>query len=92
LTNLEREKEKIASYVREYARSKGYLLNMNYDTFDTIIEGLARNKIRYGKPYCPCQLITGREEEDRKYICPCENHQMDIETSGSCNCSLFFKA
>lgn len=91
MEDFEKEKEKVAEYVKNYAGKKGYVLNVEHNTFNSIIEGLTRNKIKYKKLYCPCRLITNKEE-DRRYICPCLDHEMDIETTGSCHCSLFFKA
>ncbi|NYT19995.1 MAG: hypothetical protein GKC08_06885 [Methanosarcinales archaeon] len=46
---------------------------------------------RYGKRYCPCRIIKGNEEEDKKIICPCIYLKEEIENDGKCHCELFFK-
>ena len=32
----------------------------------TIIHGLARNKMKHGRGYCPCMFVSGNPEEDKK--------------------------
>ncbi|RJP70181.1 MAG: ferredoxin:thioredoxin reductase [Candidatus Abyssobacteria bacterium SURF_17] len=75
----------------KYAQRAGYRLNPDAEVVDTITSGLAKNKFKYGRAYCPCFFISGDPEEDRKLICPCQYHREDIEKTGKCHCGLFVK-
>jgi ferredoxin-thioredoxin reductase catalytic subunit len=75
----------------KYAQRAGYRLNPDAEVVETIITGLAKNKFKYTRAYCPCYFISGDPEEDRKLICPCQYHREDIEKTGKCHCGLFVK-
>jgi len=82
---------KIHPAIERVATVKGWILNENKDIADSVIEGLARNQLLYGKRYCPCRIPSGDAEKDKKIICPCQFSTDDIETDGHCHCYLFFK-
>lgn len=90
---FERVKKKLANFGLNYAEKKGYSVNKDKIKFDQLIEEMAKNKIEFGRPYCPCMTkrISGDEETDKKMICPCVWHEEDIEQKGHCFCELFFK-
>lgn len=77
--------------IEKTASVKGWSLNENHDVADSVIEGLARNKLIHGKRYCPCRLVSGDAERDRANICPCAYAEEDIARDGHCHCYLFFK-
>lgn len=83
--------EQIRPAVERVAKTKGWVLNPNKDITDSILEGLARNKILRGKKYCPCRLSSGDAEKDKQYICPCRDSEKDVETDGHCHCYLYMK-
>lgn len=85
------EIEKVEKFVRNYADKAGYDLNPDQEVFDTIIEGLAKNRVEHGFQYCPCRIIVGDKEKDKDKICPCKWHKEEIEEDGQCHCQLFFK-
>lgn len=82
-------KEKIAASVRKYSQKSGYALNPNEEMLSMVLEGLAKNKERYGYAYCPCRVVTGDPAEDRKIICPCIYHKEEIAKEGFCHCRLY---
>ncbi|MBI4832083.1 MAG: ferredoxin:thioredoxin reductase [Candidatus Lindowbacteria bacterium] len=84
-------KERLLKGSGKYAQKANYRLNPDPEVVGTIISGLAKNKFKYGRAYCPCFFISGDPEEDRKLICPCEYHRDDIEKHGKCHCGLFVK-
>ncbi|MEW6041296.1 MAG: ferredoxin-thioredoxin reductase catalytic domain-containing protein [Elusimicrobiota bacterium] len=84
-------KEKVREFVTKYARLSGFKLNPDSAILEIVIEGLARNKEKYGKYYCPCRRVTGNPEEDRKKICPCVWHKDEINQQGHCLCNLYYK-
>ncbi|SJZ53503.1 ferredoxin-thioredoxin reductase catalytic domain-containing protein [Selenihalanaerobacter shriftii] len=85
------EVKKARKFVEGYAKKNGYKLNPNEEVLNTVIEGLARNKVEHGYQYCPCRLLTGDKEVDKDKICPCKWHKEEIEEDGQCHCQLFFK-
>jgi ferredoxin-thioredoxin reductase catalytic subunit len=89
------EKEKTEKFVNKVVESKGWKFNDDKEIVDTIIMGLTRNKILYGKRFCPCFMV---EEVDGKFkstddrICPCKPAIEDeIPNKGMCHCGIFIK-
>ena len=89
-SELAKLKESIKNSVKRYADKKGYTLNPDEEILESVIEGLAQNKLKYGKRYCPCRIITGDPKKDKKIICPCVYHKEEIERDGHCHCMLFY--
>jgi ferredoxin-thioredoxin reductase catalytic subunit len=85
------EEEEMLKWVRGYARKQGWSLNEDPRQLGTIIRGLVRNKTKFGRPYCPCRLRSGDEENDKAIECPCVYHKDEIADRGNCHCNLFFK-
>lgn len=71
--------------------------NLEYNPQAEINEGvqlgLTRNKLMYGKRFCPCFVVevvdnVARSVEDR--VCPCTPAlETEIPTIGACHCTLF---
>lgn len=78
-------------WTEKYAKKMGFKLNPDKEALAYVLEGLATRKVKFGRRYCPCRVVTGDEEEDRKIICPCIYHKDEIEQDGKCHCELFFK-
>ena len=90
--SLEEAKARLQRGSEKYAEKAGYKLNPDAEVVTTIIGGLARNKFKYGRAYCPCMFVSGDPDEDKNIICPCRVHREDIEKHGKCHCGLFVKA
>lgn len=57
---------------------------------ESVIMGLTRHKMIYGKRFCPCFMVT-QTEEDR--ICPCQPAlKEEIPNEGKCHCGIFCSA
>jgi ferredoxin-thioredoxin reductase catalytic subunit len=82
------ELRKVAERV---ALERGVKLNPDGRIIEAILKGLLRNKERFGKPYCPCRVVTGIPEKDEPKVCPCAWMMEDIERKGRCHCGLFVK-
>ena len=83
------EEEKTKKFVEKVVKQFNWCLNPNKEVYDAIVMGLTRNKLMYGKRYCPCFLPMG-DKEDR--ICPCKpaiNHEV---AEGCCHCGIFCNA
>jgi len=85
----ERIRTSVMRMVNRYAKRSPIFLNPDKVVVKNIIEGLVRNKIKYGYAYCPCREIKSIPEGDRDNICPCRNHKEDIAHRGTCECGLF---
>lgn len=80
----------ILSWAKQYAEENGWVLNPNSDQLRVVIRGLARNQIKKGQRYCPCRVMIGDPEADKKIICPCIFHRDEVTADGHCHCNLFF--
>ncbi|MGQ3684964.1 MAG: ferredoxin-thioredoxin reductase catalytic domain-containing protein [Candidatus Loosdrechtia sp.] len=89
MDNKDQEERNIRKMLNDYAASSPYRLHPDARIVNSVIRGLAIRKIKYGHAYCPCRLITGNSESDKKIICPCVYHQEEIEREEECHCSLF---
>ncbi|RJQ72993.1 MAG: ferredoxin:thioredoxin reductase [Desulfobacteraceae bacterium] len=67
----------------------GYYFNKDKERVFELLEGLLRNKARYGYMACPCRLASGDRQADRDIICPCVYRAPDVEDFGSCYCNLY---
>ncbi len=61
---------------------------------ESIQMGLTRNKMIYGKRYCPCFMVIGDTKEEQKAadnrLCPCKPAlQTEIPEKGNCHCGIF---
>ena len=84
-------KEQLLQKLQRYADENNLQLNPDKETLQSLLEALARRKIKKGFFYCPCRLITGDPDKDKEIICPCIFHKQEIVSSGVCHCGLFMK-
>jgi len=68
---------------------QGYFFNRDMETTRALLEGLLRNRERYGYMACPCRLAKEDMEADRDIICPCDYREADVLEYGSCYCGLY---
>lgn len=87
--NKEQEEIIIRKMLHEYAAYSPYKLNPDAKIVDRVAKGLVMRKIKFGYAYCPCRLVTGDSERDKKIVCPCVYHAEEIEREGECHCNLF---
>jgi len=88
------ELEKTWKFVEKVNKQFGFVQNPDSEVNDGVAMGLARNKLMYGKRYCPCFIVQGENEEERKKadnrICPCKPAlQKEIPENGLCHCGIF---
>jgi ferredoxin-thioredoxin reductase catalytic chain len=73
----------------QVAKRLGVHINPNTEIRDTVLEGLERNKEKYGARYCPCENIEYYERKDQPrpatLVCPC----FAMRSEGTCRCGLF---
>lgn len=83
------EKE-ILSFLQEYAKKSGFILNSDKKQLNFIIKGLKADEDKYGFRFCTCRVATGNFDKDRLIICPCIYHKQEIVNQSHCFCKLFF--
>lgn len=87
--NREQEEIKIRNMLNNYTANSHYRLNPDDKMVERVVKGLVMRKMKFGYAYCPCRLVTGDKERDKKIICPCVYHVEEIERDGECHCNLF---
>ncbi|CAA6812542.1 MAG: Rubredoxin [uncultured Sulfurovum sp.] len=88
------ELKKTEKFVDKVYDSKGWVPNPNEDVNEGVRMGLARNKLIYGKRFCPCFMVEGETKEEQKAadnrICPCKPAiEKEIPEDGMCHCGIF---
>lgn len=81
--------EQVSLSAHLYCQKGPYLLNPDPATVRNVLEGLARNKAKYGRAYCPCRPLGDVRTLNAQNICPCRSHPTDIARYGTCECGLF---
>jgi ferredoxin-thioredoxin reductase catalytic subunit/rhodanese-related sulfurtransferase len=88
------ELEKTWTFVEKVNKQFGWVQNPNDDVNEGVALGLARNKLMYGKRFCPCFMVIGETKEEQKSadnrICPCKPAiEKEIPEDGHCHCGIF---
>ncbi|AKG90857.1 Ferredoxin-thioredoxin reductase, catalytic subunit [Geoglobus ahangari] len=81
--------EEYVEVLSKVAERRGWALNPDKDIVLELARGLLTNRERYGIAYCPCRVIVGDRETDRKIVCPCVYAEADIREYGRCYCGLY---
>jgi ferredoxin-thioredoxin reductase catalytic subunit len=71
------------------AESGGYHLNPEVEFTKELAKGLITNTNRFGYQACPCRLASGKQENDRDIVCPCDYRDADLTQYGTCYCGLY---
>ena len=85
---------KTTKFVDKIYKQFNFVANPNADVNEGVTMGLARNKIIYGKRFCPCFMVIGENKEEQKAadnrICPCKPAiEKEIPEDGACHCGIF---
>jgi ferredoxin-thioredoxin reductase catalytic chain len=83
------EVERLYDMLRKVQEPKGFFFNKDKNRVFELLEGLLKNKERYGYMCCPCRLASGDREKDKDIICPCVYRDPDVKEYGSCYCNLY---
>lgn len=83
---LELTKQFTSKVLEEY----NLVYNPNDEVNESIQMGLARNKLIYGKRYCPCFMVIEENENEKNRLCPCEPAlKNEIPNNGCCHCGIY---
>ena len=89
---------KTISFSQKVVDKRGLAFNPNNDIVESVRQGLTRNKMIYGKYFCPCFMVVGKDEQEIKEatkrgenrVCPCEPAlKEEIPNEGKCHCGIF---
>ena len=88
------ELEKTWKFVQKVNNQFDFVQNPDEEINEGVAMGLARNRLMYGKRYCPCFIVQGETQEERKKadnrICPCKPAlEKEIPEDGVCHCGIF---
>jgi len=88
------ELEKTWGFVEKVNKQFNFVPNPNDEVNEGVAMGLARNKLIYGKRFCPCFMVEGETKEEQKAadnrICPCKPAlEKEIPEEGLCHCGIF---
>ena len=93
---FQKEVEKTWGFVKKVCESQGWVLSPREDVNEGIVMGLARNKLLFGKRFCPCFMVEPDPEKPGKYrstdnrICPCKPAvEKEVPQDGICHCQIF---
>jgi ferredoxin-thioredoxin reductase catalytic subunit len=92
---MEPTQEQIDNLRKEYeayAKKHGLALNPDNELVEKILRALLLREEKLGCRYCPCRIVTGNKEEDKKIICPCAHTLEEVEQKGECLCRLFIRS
>jgi rhodanese-related sulfurtransferase/ferredoxin-thioredoxin reductase catalytic subunit len=86
--------EKTTKFVDTVYNQFGWVPNPNEEVNEGVTMGLARNKLIYGKRFCPCFMVIGETKEEQKTadnrICRCKPAiEKEIPEDGLCHCGIF---
>jgi ferredoxin-thioredoxin reductase catalytic subunit len=90
------ERVKTEKFTDTVCESKGWVYHPNKDVVEGIVLGLTRNKMLYGKRFCPCFMVEEDTTKPGKFksvdnrICPCKPAvEKEIPQDGVCHCQIF---
>jgi len=87
------EMEKTVKFTDKVCESKGWVYNPQEEVNEGVQMGLARNKMMYGKRFCPCFMVDATGDKPKSVddrICPCKPAMEDeIPNEGKCHCGIF---
>ncbi len=87
------EMEKTIKFTDKVCNQFGWVYNPQEEVNEGVQMGLARNKMMYGKRFCPCFMVEEvdgkpRSVDDR--VCPCKPAiEKEIPEEGKCHCGIF---
>jgi ferredoxin-thioredoxin reductase catalytic subunit/rhodanese-related sulfurtransferase len=87
------EMEKTVKFTDKVNAQFGWVYNPQEDVNEGVQMGLARNKMMYGKRFCPCFMVDTSGEKPKSVddrVCPCKPAiEKEIPEDGVCHCGIF---
>ncbi|WP_428737163.1 ferredoxin-thioredoxin reductase catalytic domain-containing protein [Sulfurimonas sp.] len=87
------EMEKTVKFTDKVTNQFGWVYNPQVEVNEGVQMGLARNKMMYGKRFCPCFMVEevdGKAQSVDNRICPCKPAiEKELPEEGKCHCGIF---
>lgn len=88
------EKKNTIEFVEKVHSVKGWVYNPDNEINESVLIGLTRNQLIYGKKFCPCFMVQGNTPEEQKEasnrVCPCIiGVKEEIPNEGACHCGIY---
>ncbi|MBA1438063.1 MAG: sulfurtransferase [Epsilonproteobacteria bacterium] len=87
------EMEKTVKFTDKVCNQFGWVYNPQEEVNEGVQMGLARNKMMYGKRFCPCFMVEevdGKPKSVDDRICPCKPAiEKELPEDGKCHCGIF---
>lgn len=87
------EMEKTVKFTDKVNAQFGWVYNPEETVNEGVQMGLARNKMMYGKRFCPCFMVDTTGEKPKSVddrVCPCKPAiEKEIPEDGTCHCGIF---
>lgn len=91
---FQEELKKTTEFANQVCEKNNFYPNPIEEENTRIYKGLAQNKIKHGKRYCPCFMVIGKTKEEKSEAdnraCPCVPAlEQEIPNDGRCHCGIF---
>jgi len=88
------ELELTKQFTNSVIQTHSLAYNPDAEVNESIQMGLTRNKLIYGKRFCPCFMVIGQtvteQDSSENRLCPCTPALTnEIPSKGSCHCGIF---
>ena len=88
------ELELTKQFTEKVLEEHNLVYNPDNEVNESIQMGLTRNKLIYGKRFCPCFMVIGKttieQENSDNRLCPCVPALTnEIPSKGSCHCGIY---
>ncbi|EQB40638.1 sulfurtransferase [Sulfurimonas hongkongensis] len=87
------ELERTIDFTDKVISKFGWEYNPEAEVNEGVQLGLARNKMMYGKRFCPCFMVDNSGEKPKSVddrICPCKPAiEYEIPKDGACHCGIY---
>ena len=87
------ELEKTIRFTDKVNKQFNWVYNPQEEVNEGVQMGLARNKMMYGKRFCPCfmvETVDGKPQSVDNRVCPCTPAiEKEIPNDGVCHCGIF---
>ncbi|MDD3855457.1 ferredoxin-thioredoxin reductase catalytic domain-containing protein [Sulfurimonas sp.] len=90
---FQRELQKTVEFTDKVIKQFDWVYNPQAEVNEGVQMGLARNKMMYGKRFCPCYMVEVVDEKPRSVddrICPCKPAiEEELPKDGVCHCGIY---
>jgi len=88
--DIEKRKIALKYFFQKTIDPLGYKFSPDKELVDLLLEQEVILEQKHGIPYCPCQGLTEKRDENMKIVCPCiPFHRKHFDAMKRCWCGLY---